>query len=199
MVAHRIARIMGDRMALLDRIFGLIVAHEGERLDLTRTDRGNWTGGEVGKGELRGSRFGVSARSYPTVDIAGLTRAAAAAIFDRDYFGPLRCADMPAPIALITADAGWNSGVPRAAAWLQRAVGATPDGVIGPRTLAALDARLARDGVAAMASECLAWRLAHMTSNPVLWGEFGAAGSAPKGWSRRLFALAFQASALEAR
>ena len=44
-------------------------------------------------------------------------------------------------------DCGVNHGVKRAARWLQEAVGAVPDGIIGPRTLAALNAIADSDAV----------------------------------------------------
>ena len=36
-------------------------------------DKGNWTGGRVGVGELKGTNMGVSAASYPHFDIENLT------------------------------------------------------------------------------------------------------------------------------
>jgi lysozyme family protein len=41
-------------------------------------------------------------------------------------------------LRLAVFDAAVNSGVSRAIMWLQEAVGATPDGVFGPRTLLAV-------------------------------------------------------------
>jgi hypothetical protein len=32
-------------------------------------DPGNWTGGAIGKGELRGTKWGISAQTYPQIDI----------------------------------------------------------------------------------------------------------------------------------
>lgn len=49
-------------------------------------DRGNWTGGAVGAGELRGTKYGISAASYPELDIRNLTRDDAVAIYARDFW-----------------------------------------------------------------------------------------------------------------
>jgi lysozyme family protein len=47
-------------------------------------------------------------------------------------------------------DAAVNSGPGRAAKWLQEAVGAFPDGAIGPKTLAAVNAMKPVDVINAM-------------------------------------------------
>ena len=49
------------------------------------------------------------------------------------------------PLYELLVDSGVNHGVGRAAKWFQRAVGASADGVIGPRTMAAYRSLLARD------------------------------------------------------
>jgi lysozyme family protein len=41
---------------------------------LNPKDSGNWTGGKIGVGELKGSNFGISAAAYPKLDIKNLTR-----------------------------------------------------------------------------------------------------------------------------
>ena len=52
-------------------------------------DAGNWTGGKIGEGELKGTNWGISARQYPDLDIKALTREAAIQIYKRDYYDPL--------------------------------------------------------------------------------------------------------------
>jgi hypothetical protein len=34
-------------------------------LSMDERDPGNWTGGAIGKGELRGTKYGISAQTYP--------------------------------------------------------------------------------------------------------------------------------------
>ena len=36
-------------------------------------DPGNWTGGKVGHGVMKGTKYGISAESYPHLDIKNLT------------------------------------------------------------------------------------------------------------------------------
>lgn len=38
-----------------------------------RKDPGNWTGGKVGAGVLKGTKYGIAAHSYPNLDIKNLT------------------------------------------------------------------------------------------------------------------------------
>jgi lysozyme family protein len=146
-------------------------------------DPGNWTGGAVGNGELRGTKFGVSASAYPQLDIANLTEEQAEEIYRRDYWAPLQGDSLPLPIALVVFDAAVNAGPKRAVFWLQQATGVPADGVLGPDTLAALNA----GDPLALAREALVRRLdfsTHLSS----WASFGL------GWSRRIISLAGEIS-----
>lgn len=58
-------------------------------------------------------------------------------IYHRSYWLAGKCDQLPPELRLIHFDSCVNSGVGRAAKWLQGAVGASQDGVIGPLTLAA--------------------------------------------------------------
>ncbi|HXQ51151.1 MAG TPA: glycosyl hydrolase 108 family protein [Stellaceae bacterium] len=82
------------------------------------------------------TKFGISKRSYPALDIAGLTRDDAKAILRRDYWDKHRCGEMPWRWALAIFDGAVNQGSVVAAA--QRVLGLDPDGAVGTRTLAAL-------------------------------------------------------------
>lgn len=69
-----------------DAAFALTVGEEGGFSQDPR-DGGNWTGGAPGKGSLRGTKYGISAASYPTLHIDALTLADAKAIYRRDFWG----------------------------------------------------------------------------------------------------------------
>ena len=142
-------------------------------------DPGNWTGGQVGHGALRGTKFGISAAAYPSLDIANLTRQNAQDIYRRDYWAPLQGDSLPFVIALAAFDAAVNAGPRRAIAWLQQAAGLPADGVLGEATLAALIA----GNPMLLAREALVRRLDFSTRLPA-WADFGL------GWSRRIIALA---------
>lgn len=121
----------------MEQCFAIIVGEEGAYGNDPR-DPGNWTGGRVGVGVNKGTKYGISAKSYPNLDIANLTLAQAQNIFQQDYFLKFHCDQLPPPLALLVADTAYNGGHP--IEWMQTAVGATPDGSFGPKTLAAINA-----------------------------------------------------------
>lgn len=100
-------------------------------------DPGNWTGGKKDKGELVGTKFGISAAQYPQLDIKGLKVTDAQNIYWRDYWVPNGCEEMPLRIACVYFDALVNQGQEVATVALQRALGVKADGVRGPITMAA--------------------------------------------------------------
>jgi lysozyme family protein len=86
------------------------------------------------------TKYGISQSAYPSLDIANLTLVQAQAIYLRDYWDACHCSSLPACIAGLVFDAAVNQGADWARRALQSAVGASTDGVIGPKTLAAVSA-----------------------------------------------------------
>lgn len=152
-----------------ERAFAIVVGAEGGYVNNPADP-----GGET--------RFGVSKRSYPDVDIVNLTLAQAQAIYKRDFWDPIRGDDLPPTLALLALDAAINSGPSRAARWLQAAVGVAQDGKIGPATLAAVHAHKGHG--ADVQAEFMAQRMNFM-ANLATWRSFGL------GWSRRLARLPY--------
>ena len=70
-----------------------ILPHEGG-FTIDRNDPGNWTGGKVGKGKLKGTKYGIAANTYPKLDIKNLTVAQAEAIYKRDYWDAYHFGDL---------------------------------------------------------------------------------------------------------
>ncbi|CAB4134678.1 zliS Lysozyme family protein [uncultured Caudovirales phage] len=118
-----------------DRAFVLVVGVEGG-LSLDPKDPGNWTGGATDKGSMRGTKWGISAKAYPDLDILNLSIEQAKAIYRRDYWDKCSCDQLPTPLDVCVFDCAVNQGVGTAIRLLQDAVGTTVDGVIGPNTLA---------------------------------------------------------------
>jgi lysozyme family protein len=172
-----------------ERAFSITVGHEGDALDLTYGDDGNWTGGAVGNGELKGSRFGISAAAHPNVDIAGLTRDGAEAIYRREYWPAIRGDELPPPLAVICFDGAVNNGPSHATRWLQASVGARVDGDLGAETMEAIDRAASGSGVALAVASFMALRTDFMANSPK-WRRFG------EGWSPRLARLPLQAFGL---
>lgn len=152
-------------------------------LSLDPNDDGNWTGGAAGKGELRGTKYGISAKQYPTLDIAALNQHEARGLYFRDYWLPSRAQDLPPRLGLAFFDFYVNTKPEIAVKALQRAVGTKTDGIIGPNTIAA------------------ARRMDQAISVPYFLAERAIAYSGMKnfqhyarGWFRRCFLVAQEAS-----
>ncbi|QFS87582.1 MULTISPECIES: glycoside hydrolase family 108 protein [unclassified Marinobacter] len=99
----------------------------------------HWEGGYVNDPRDPGgeTKYGISKRAYPTVDIANLTKAQAREIYRRDYWEACRCGELPGPLALMVFDSAVNQGQGRAKRLLQASLGVKQDGIVGPMTLGA--------------------------------------------------------------
>lgn len=147
-----------------DQAFLELMKHEGGLVDHPN-DPGGLT------------RYGISQRSYPTLDVRNLTLEHAARIYRHDYWGPAGCDSVPDALRMDLFDMAVNSGVKAAVRCLQRAAGETADGVLGPKTLQAIQSIPSTRLIARFNAE----RLEFMTSLPT-WATFG------KGWARRIAA-----------
>jgi lysozyme family protein len=121
------------------------------------------------------TNWGISKRSYPTLDIKNLTQDDAKAIYKRDFWDKCRCDDLPVELDFALFDCAVNSGVKQAIILLQRALGVTEDGVFGKMTEHAVS-KFYPDTITARYLGC---RLRFMTElRP--WDTFA------KGWARRI-------------
>lgn len=87
------------------------------------------------------TKYGIDKRSHPNEDIRNLTRERAQEIYFEEYWKVAKCELLPPHVGEVVMNIAANCGHTRAARWLQNIVNATPDGVIGPRTLDAAKAR----------------------------------------------------------
>lgn len=83
------------------------------------------------------TKYGISKKAYPNLDIKNLTIEQAKEIYKRDYWERCKCAFMPDALSIAVLDFAVNSGVKRSIRYLQRTLGVTIDGVIGNQTIAA--------------------------------------------------------------
>lgn len=110
-----------------------------------------WEGGYVNDPSDPGgeTNMGISKKAFPAEDIKNLTPERAAYLMKATYWTPNFCNTLPSGIDLYVLDMGINMGAEIAARALQNAIikaymtaGKLPpissDGVIGPKTLAAL-------------------------------------------------------------
>jgi lysozyme family protein len=84
------------------------------------------------------TNFGIDKRSHPDVDIRNLTVEEAKEIYKNEYWTKYSCWVYAAPLGEVYFDCCVNTGAKQANKFLQRAVGAEPDGIIGPKTLEAI-------------------------------------------------------------
>jgi lysozyme family protein len=145
-----------------DEAFKRLIGHEGGYV-WDRRDPGGET------------NYGISRKSYPGEDIKGMTLERAKAIYLRDYWGPAGCDAVPDAAKFDLFDMAVNSGVSRAVKTLQHAVYETEDGILGPRTIQAVQSMPATRLLARFNGT----RLAFMASLPT-WPTFG------KGWALRV-------------
>lgn len=150
------------------------LAYEGGYTN-DRRDPGNWTGGKVGKGVLKGTNMGIAANTYPDLDIKSLTRADVLPLYKARYWDGINGDALPYGVDMAVYDYGVNSGPSRGAKTLQSVVGAKADGKVGADTIRKV---ASGDGKAIIQAVC-ARRLAFMRGLAV-WNTF------KRGWSARV-------------
>ncbi len=124
------------------------------------------------------TKWGISQRAYPGLNIRNLTREDAIAIYRKDYWNKCRCGEMPDPLAIVLFDTSVDQGVGHATRILQQGLDVVADGVIGALTMAAIQNTPAGQIVSEfVARRCLAYAL-----NPGVM-RFGL------GWYRRVTAV----------
>ncbi len=156
-----------------DQAFKELLQHEGGYSDHA-ADPGGKTRYGVTEAVAREAGYRGDMRELP-LDLAKQ-------IYKDRYWDAVKAEELPAAVRYAVFDAAVNSGPRQAAMWLQRAVGATADGAIGPMTLKAANDM---DGNV-LKSKMLAQRLRFMTDLGT-WSSFG------RGWARRICSLMEQA------
>lgn len=157
-----------------EKAFERLIGHEGG-YSTDRNDPGNWTGGKVGIGVFKGTKYGIAANTYPNLDIKNLTIDQAKSIYKKDWWDKLGADQLHPAIVYQLWDFAVNAGKSRAIKELQQAVGVPDDGIIGPKTIASVKAKEVNDILLLLASE----RLKFYTSLST-WGTYG------KGWTNRV-------------
>ena len=98
--------------------FVKLIQHEGHYSNLV-TDKGGETA------------WGLSKRSYPSLDMKTLTMNQAGEIYKRDFWDKLGCDEFVSEkLAFQVFDAAVNSGIFQATKWLQRSVNSHADGIL---------------------------------------------------------------------
>ena len=120
-------------------------------------------------------------------EMRALTPALVAPLYKKKYWDKVCGDELPTGLDLAVFDLAVNSGPGRAAKMLQKVLGVTQDGAIGPQTLAkALNVDSSK-----LIADYNAERLAFLQALPT-WGTFG------KGWGRRVAEVTEQATHMTA-
>ena len=97
------------------------------------------------------TNLGVTKRVYEewggTKDMKDLLVEDVNPIYKKNYWDKCKCDDLPNGLDLCVFDFGVNAGPGRAAKFLQRMIGTTVDGGIGPNTLKAVETYVEENGL----------------------------------------------------
>lgn len=157
-----------------DQAFDRLIGHEAGYSD-DPGDPGNWTGGRRNAGILKGTKYGIAANTYPDLDIKALTLDQAKSIYRRDWWDKIGADELDPAIVFQMWDFAVNAGMGTARRVLQRVAGVPEDGIVGPRTIAAVKAMDKNDVLLRYSAA----RLRFYTSLST-WASYG------KGWTNRV-------------
>ena len=153
-----------------DNCLKIILRHEGGFVNHPADP-----GGATKYGIIRRTLRRWRGRPVSVDDVRRLTRREAGKIYHAWYWRPIRGDDLPAGVDLVVFDYAVNSGRGRAVKALQKVIGARADGLVGPRTLAAVR----RHGVDRVIRDVSRRRLSWLHRLRT-WRRFG------RGWTRRV-------------
>ena len=129
------------------------------------------------------TNLGVTKRVYEewggTKDMKDLTVEDVAPIYEKNYWGRMKCDNVPAGLDLCLFDFGVNAGTGRSAKFLQTMIDTTADGGIGPNTLSKLADYIDENGIEDTIKNFQAERQKYYESLST-FDTFG------KGWTRRV-------------
>ena len=154
----------------------------------TLSHEGGWSkhpldpGGSTMKGVTKATYEDWMGRAVNDNELKMISDDQIEAIYREHYWNRVRGDDLPAGLAMAVFDFAVNSGPARAIRHLQSVVGTSPDGQIGPQTMAALDNYIAKHGLEALIKSYSHSRLMYLRDRKT-WRVFG------KGWERRVIAV----------
>lgn len=131
----------------------------------------------------RTTKYGIAERFHRGLDIAGLTLADATLIYWREYWLAGQCERLTPKAAMAHFEACVNPGIDAASRILQVVVGASPDGIVGDRTIHAVNRFVVTRGDSALAGEIISRRIVYFAADK----DFPTYGL---GWVRRCVSLA---------
>jgi lysozyme family protein len=118
-------------------------------------------------------------RKASVAELKGITDTQLLTIYRKFYWDKCQCDHLPGGLDFCVFDFAVNSGPSRAAKMLQSLVGAEPDGVIGHKTIKAVEDYVSRETLPKTIDQYQANRLHYLQALPH-WQAFG------RGWGKRV-------------
>lgn len=155
-----------------DKCFSWLMEHEGGFCDDTALGD---SGGMTCWGVTHADWTKWQGHPATRAEMKGLTQEDVKPLYKKFYWNVVRGDDLPSGVDYAIFDYGVNSGVYRAVKVVQRLVGVTQDGVLGPKTYAAVLDMNAKDLVHLICAERLGF-----LRRLKIFRNFG------RGWTRRV-------------
>jgi lysozyme family protein len=163
-----------------DDSFAAVLKHEGGFVNHPKDP-----GGMTNLGVTKAAWEAYLNRNVTEVEMRGLTPDTVKPFYKAMYWDKIKGDQLPAGVDYAAYDLAVNSGVGRAAKYLQQIAGVTADGAIGPKSLEAIKACDPEQTVQALCD----MRLDFLKRLPT-FDTFG------KGWSRRVAEVKDKASGM---
>ena len=141
--------------------------------ELVILNEGGYVNDPYDKG--RETKYGISKKQYPHVDIPSLTVEQARDIYHEDYWCRYKCDCLPDAVGLVLFDSIVNSNAKRMIKFLQECLNVSADGIMGNQTIGACN----RLPLKKIINDFLDKRLAYLMTLSD-WKRYG------KGWSNRI-------------
>ena len=123
--------------------------------------------------------YGITRRDHPSAFADGPpSLEVAQRIYENEYWRAAGCDRLPVPYDLLVFDAAVNQGIYPAVSMMQKALGVTPDGRVGPVTIAACQTASAEGPALCLAERALRY------SQTNGFARYG------KGWLKRTYLIA---------
>ena len=163
-----------------DKCFELVLQHEGKYVNDPRDP-----GGRTNLGVTQRAWESYAGRSVNEEFMRALTPYIVKPFYKAMYWDKIKGDQLPAGVDYAAYDLAVNSGVSRAAKWLQEIAGVAADGIIGPKSLEAIRACDPQEVVDVLCD----MRIEFLQRLPT-FETFG------KGWSRRVAEVKDKASSM---
>lgn len=157
---------------MFDQAVTLVLQHEGGEVNDPHDPGGH-------------TKYGISKRAYPDLNIGEITEYDARRIYKADYWDRIKGDDLPSAVAVGVFDMAVNAGNRTAIRLLQRVLGVKDDGIIGPVTIGAAS----KSDPLWLAVRYAAERISYYAALSG-WDRYG------RGWSSRVIKTAIESVTL---